>query len=92
MTGYRHLFLMTPIYRASLTLQIDREDIKIVKIEEVTPVEGQSGSGQDYYQTQYELLKSRSLVSAGHQSVRSGRSHAANRTAFDLARVQALAV
>jgi len=54
-------YLMTPIYRASLTLQIDREDIKVVKIEEVTPVET-SGSGQDYYQTQYELLRSRSLA------------------------------
>lgn len=54
-------FLLTPIYRASLTLQIDREDIKIVKIEEVAPVET-SSSGQDYYQTQYELLKSRTLA------------------------------
>lgn len=53
-------YLMTPIYRAGLTLQIDREDIKVVKIEEVSPVE--AGSGQDYYQTQYELLKSRSLA------------------------------
>ncbi|TVR56603.1 MAG: polysaccharide biosynthesis tyrosine autokinase [Candidatus Competibacteraceae bacterium] len=51
-------YLTTPIYRASLTLQIDREDIKIVKIEEVTPVD----SGQDYYQTHYALLKSRSLA------------------------------
>ncbi len=54
-------FLKTPIYRASTTVQIDREDIKITKIEEVTPVES-GGSGQDYYQTQYELLKSRSLA------------------------------
>ena len=54
-------FLMTPIYRASLTLQIDREDIKIVQTGEVTPEEGGRGS-QDYYQTQYELLKSRSLA------------------------------
>lgn len=54
-------FLMTPIYRASLTLQIDREDIKIVKIEEVAPVDATTAS-QDYYQTQYELLKSRSLA------------------------------
>ncbi len=54
-------YLMTPIYRASLTLQIDREDIKVVKIEEVAPVET-AGSGQDYYQTQYELLKSRNLA------------------------------
>jgi len=54
-------FLMTPIYRASLTLQIDREDIKIVQTGEVTPEESGRG-GQDYYQTQYELLKSRSLA------------------------------
>ena len=54
-------FLMTPIYRASLTLQIDREDIKIVKTGEVAPEENGSSS-QDYYQTQYELLKSRSLA------------------------------
>ena len=54
-------FLITPIYRASLTLQIDREDIKIVDIQQVTPGEVTSGS-QDYYQTQYELLKSRSLA------------------------------
>ena len=54
-------YLMTPIYRASLTLQIDREDIKVTKIEEVAPVDASTG-GQDYLQTQYELLKSRSLA------------------------------
>ena len=54
-------YLMTPIFRASLTLQIDREDIKIVQTGEVSPEETGWG-GQDYYQTQYELLKSRSLA------------------------------
>ncbi len=54
-------YLMTPIYRASLTLQIDREDIKIVNTGEVAPVET-GWDSQDYYQTQYELLKSRSLA------------------------------
>jgi len=54
-------YLMTPIYRASTTLQIDREDIKVLKIEEVSPIDA-TGSNQDYYQTQYELLKSRSLA------------------------------
>ncbi len=33
-------YLMTPIYRASLTLQIDREDIKIMQMGEVEPAEG----------------------------------------------------
>ncbi|MDG4555016.1 MAG: polysaccharide biosynthesis tyrosine autokinase [Candidatus Competibacter sp.] len=55
-------YLMTPIYRASLTLQIDREDIKIMQVGEVSPAEGGGWSSQDYYQTQYELLKSRSLA------------------------------
>ncbi len=54
-------FLMTPIYRANLTLQIDREDIKIVKTGEVAPEET-GWNSQEYYQTQYELLKSRSLA------------------------------
>ena len=54
-------FLMTPIYRASLTLQIDREDIKIVKTGEVAPEES-GWDSQEYYQTQYGLLKSRSLA------------------------------
>ena len=54
-------YLMTPIYRASLILQIDREDIKVTKIEDVAPTDASTG-GQDYLQTQYELLKSRSLA------------------------------
>ncbi|MBW8312064.1 MAG: polysaccharide biosynthesis tyrosine autokinase [Rhizobium sp.] len=52
--------LMTPIYRASTSLQIDRETIKVVEVEGVTPVEGAAGS--DFFQTQYELLKSRALA------------------------------
>lgn len=54
-------YLMTPLYRAGMTLQIDREDIKVVKIEEVAPIEA-TGPALDYYQTQYELLKSRNLA------------------------------
>ncbi|MBK8507143.1 MAG: polysaccharide biosynthesis tyrosine autokinase [Candidatus Competibacteraceae bacterium] len=55
------VYLMTPTYRASLTLQIDREDLRVVKIEEVTPAET-TGTSLDYYPTQYELLKSRNLA------------------------------
>lgn len=53
-------FLMTPIYRATASLQIDREAINIVKLEGVQPEENQNGL--DFYQTQYELLASRSLA------------------------------
>lgn len=52
--------LMTPIYRASTTLQIDRDSIKVVNVGDLTP--GQSPLDKDYYQTQYELLQSRALA------------------------------
>ena len=52
--------LMTPIYRASTSVQIERDALKVVDVEGVTPVEGSGGN--DFYQTQYELLKSRALA------------------------------
>ncbi len=54
-------FLITPIYRSTLTLQIESEPAKIVKYE----VESETNAYQSYdsfYKTQYELLKSRSLA------------------------------
>jgi capsular exopolysaccharide synthesis family protein len=54
-------FLMTPIYRASLTLQIERQEAKVVDFQGVTPNEMQADT-KDFYQTQYELLKSRTLA------------------------------
>lgn len=53
-------FLMTPVYRASLTLQIERTVAKIVEFKDVRPDE--SSQDKDFYQTQYELLKSRTLA------------------------------
>lgn len=53
--------LSTPIYRASATLQIDREAAQVVDVEGVLPAEGMY-SAQEFYQTQYGLLKSRSLA------------------------------
>lgn len=52
--------LSTPIYRASATLQIDREAAQVVDVEGVLPAENMY-SAQEFYQTQYGLLKSRSL-------------------------------
>ncbi|MBB1472248.1 polysaccharide biosynthesis tyrosine autokinase [Luteimonas sp. MC1782] len=51
--------MMPPVYRASATLQIDRESVQIMNIEGVGNAEG---SAPDFLQTQYELLKSRSLA------------------------------
>lgn len=52
--------LMTPIYRASTSLQIDRDTIRVVEVEGISPVEG--AGDRDFYQTQYELLQSRALA------------------------------
>lgn len=52
--------LTTPTYRAGTTLQIERDTIKVVAFEGLEPSE--SPLDRDFYQTQYELLKSRSLA------------------------------
>ncbi|MDE2179163.1 MAG: polysaccharide biosynthesis tyrosine autokinase [Xanthomonadaceae bacterium] len=52
--------LMTPLYRATTTLQINRDTIKVVDVQGMTPAE--SFNDQDFYQTQYELLQSHSLA------------------------------
>src|SRR4249919_3560266 len=53
--------LATPIYRASSLLQIERESLQVVNVEGVMPTE-QGYYGDDFYQTQYELLASNSLA------------------------------
>jgi capsular exopolysaccharide synthesis family protein len=55
-----YTFLATPIYRSSLLLQIEREDNKVLDFQNLAPEE--SANAKDFYQTQYELLKSRSLA------------------------------
>ena len=53
--------LTTPVYRATTTIQIDREVAKVVSQgEDVQQVD--NGQSAEFYQTQYELLKSRSLA------------------------------
>jgi capsular exopolysaccharide synthesis family protein len=53
--------LMTPIYTAEATLQIDREAARIIDSEDVTPRENMM-QGEEFFQTQYGLLRSRSLA------------------------------
>ena len=59
--GYIVNFTSTPIYRATATIQIDRQAPRIVKIE---GARDQDSYGDDFrfYQTQYDLLRSRSLA------------------------------
>lgn len=53
-------FLMTPIYTAKATLQIDREAARVFNAEEGAPTENLM-QGEEFFQTQYGLLRSRSL-------------------------------
>ena len=53
-------FLTTPIYRATASLQIDREAVKVVGNDNLQPQE--QNTGLEFYQTQYELLGARSLA------------------------------
>lgn len=52
-----------PIYQAKATLMIERESPKVVTFKEVTPM-GTTDyqTYRDYYETQYKLIKSRSLL------------------------------
>ena len=53
-------FLMTPIYRATASLQIDRDTLNVVDMKDVQSDD--SMNGIEFLQTQYELLASRSLA------------------------------
>ena len=50
---------MEPIFQATTQILIDRENPNVVNIQEVLAV---NATGQDYYQTQYEILRSKSLA------------------------------
>ncbi len=51
-------FTTRPVYRATATVRIEKDQPRIVKFEEVVKEDSQ----QDYYQTQYRILQSRSLA------------------------------
>lgn len=53
--------LMTPTYTARATLQIDREAARVIDSEDVAPRENLM-QGEEFFQTQYGLLRSRSLA------------------------------
>lgn len=53
--------LMTPQYTAATTLQIDRESARVLNVDEVAPRESMI-QGEEFFQTQYGLLRSRSLT------------------------------
>jgi polysaccharide biosynthesis transport protein len=60
--GFAITYATTPIYRATATIQIDREAAKVVKVQDVPDITVDSGDDIRFYQTQYDLLRSRSLA------------------------------
>jgi len=54
-----YAYTATPIYRSTATLLIESQKANIVSIEEMY---GFDGTNDEYYQTQFELLKSRALA------------------------------
>lgn len=53
--------IMTPIYSASTTIQIDREAARVLNVADVAPRESMI-QGEEFFQTQYGLLRSRTLA------------------------------
>ena len=49
----------TPMYRATAQVEIEKENVKLLSFQEVVQVDT---SNIDYYNTQYKILKSRSLA------------------------------
>jgi capsular exopolysaccharide synthesis family protein len=58
--GAIRTLMQTPLYSATVRLQIDRNVAKIVQGDSVTPVEDDADS--DFSRTQYELLQSRTMA------------------------------
>jgi len=54
-----YAFTATPVYSSTSTLLIEQQKANVVSIEELYGVDSEN---TDYYQTQFELLKSRSLA------------------------------
>jgi succinoglycan biosynthesis transport protein ExoP len=52
-------FTMKPVYRGTISLQINKENPQVVDFKEIFSV---NMWDQDYYQTQYKILESRSLA------------------------------
>ena len=59
--GLAVTYTSTPLYRATATIQIDQYAAKIVKVD-APDAAADVGDNARFYQTQYDLLKSRSLA------------------------------
>lgn len=55
-------FLVTPLYRATATLQIERQSPEILTFQDIAQVDYSFAAYSDYYQTQYRILKSEAVA------------------------------
>jgi polysaccharide biosynthesis transport protein len=85
--GFVVTFTTTPIYRATAIIKIDPEAARIVKLD--TADSGQVGDIYRFYQTQKELLKSRSLAErvAGNLDLRDAAGFVSPRDTSSWARL-----
>jgi uncharacterized protein involved in exopolysaccharide biosynthesis len=58
--GFLLTYTQTPIYQATVTVQVDRQAAKVVKVDSTQ--DSDFGGDDRFYQTQYDLLRSRSLA------------------------------
>jgi len=63
-------FVQTPIFEGAVKILIDREPPRVVNIQEVQPLDS---TAQDYYQTQYEIIKSRPVIERAIESMNLSR-------------------
>lgn len=71
--GVAVTLLLTPVYTATATLQIDREASRVLNTEDEAPREAMM-QGEEFFQTQYGLLRSRSLAERVIESLGLARS------------------
>lgn len=60
LTGMMMTMLTTPMYRATATVQIERQAMRVVNMPGMEPIE--SPYDYEFYETQFQLLRSRSMA------------------------------
>ncbi len=70
LVAFVNTLLTVPVYRTGATIQIDRETLNVVNVEGVNPQGGTSD--WEFYETQYQLLRSRSLAERVASQLRLG--------------------
>lgn len=61
----------TPMYKATAQIEIEKEDVKLLSFQEVVQVDT---TNVDYYNTQYKILKSRSLAETVAEKLKSPKN------------------